>query len=480
MLGLGGGLALAVVDRAIIQWMLPASPSENGASFAGPETRLQFHSRPDLAPHPITVLTAAGPLGDGYMLLSPAIDNGPTDGLVIVDNQGEPVWMNPVPGRSVHNLQVQRYRGEPVLTWWEGDFVAGHGNGEGVIADTTYREIARVRAAGSHQVDLHAFRITPHDTALFAAYSQVPDATAARGQPILEGVVQEIDIATDTLLFEWHSHGAVDLDESFLDFPSDTDKPYDYIHVNSIAEDLDGHLLVSARNTSTVYKLNRSTGDVLWRMGGKRSDFTITSEAEFSWQHDAQRQPDGTLTLFDDQSPPTPSRGLILKVDETARTVALVREFRRPTQVSSNTRGNVQVLPNGNVFVGWGGEPFASEFGPLGDLRFDLALWPGELSYRAFRFPWRGRPTEAPAVVATRPTTGGTVVFASWNGATDVAHWEVLGGTGPDQLRVVAKVPRVGFETVVNVSPALAFVTARALDANGTILGTSPTVQSGV
>ena len=477
--GIGGGLVLAAVDRAIIESMAsreaPRSPTPGASLEAGPEARLRFRSRPDLTPQPVAVLTVAGPVGDGHVFLSPQIDNGPSDGLVIVDNRGEPIWINPVSGRAAYNLQVQLYKGAPVLTWWEGTFDAGHGFGEGVVADMSYREIARVTAANDMQVDLHAFRISAQGTALITAYGQVPGVTTDGGQPILDNVVQELNIATGELLFEWRSYGAVGIEESYA-LPGAV---LDYFHVNSVAVDLDGHLLVSARNTWAVYKLHRSSGAILWRMGGKRSDFSVAPDAEFAWQHDAQRQPDGTLTLFDDQAPPTPSRGLALRVDEAARTVALVREFKRPAQVSSDTRGNVQVLPNGNVFVGWGGAPYATEFGPLGDLRFDLALWPGELSYRAFRFPWRGRPSDPPAVAAELPSSGGTIVFASWNGATDVSQWQFLAGASKDGLSVATTVPRSGFETTARLQSRWAFVAVRAVDANGTALGTSATIRVG-
>ena len=479
VIGVVGGLVLAAVDEAVILRLFQGSAQASSPAGATPDPRLHFRSRPDLAPHPITVLTAADQVSDGLVFLTPGVDGGQGDGLVMIDNHGEPVWINPLSDLRAFNFKVQRYRGAPVLTWWEGVVVGGHGQGEGVLADTTYREIARVRAAGGLQCDLHEFLITPQDTALITAYAQVPHAAAPGGQPILEGIVQEVDIATGRLLFEWHSYPTVRLAESCAPDPSDRTQPFDYFHVNSIDVDTDGHLLVSARHTWTVYKLHRSTGAILWRLGGKHTDFAAAPAAAFSWQHDARRQPDGTLTVFDDEAPPTPSHGLRLQIDETARGVSLVRAYTHPAPISSDTRGDVQILPNGNVFVGWGGAPFASEFGPAGDLRFDVALWPGELSYRACRYPWRGQPSGSPAAAAEKTSSGGAIVYASWNGATDVQRWQILAGATADGLQIAATAPRGGFETAVTLPSAWPFVAARALDATGVVLGTSPVIQVG-
>ena len=475
-IGVAGGLAVAVgVEEAVVARALlgrgrpPAFP---GAAPTDP--RLHFWSRPDLAPHPIAILTPADRVADGYVFLTPGVDGGQADGLMIVDNRGEPVWIHPVSEPTIANLRVQQYRGKPVLTWREGQNVEGHGLGECVVADGAYREIARIRGANGQQCDMHEFLISPEGTALVTAYADVADASTG-GRHVLEGIIQEIDIATGKLLFEWHSLGVVAVDESYYK-AADASHPFDYFHINSIDVDLDGNLIVSARHTWTVYKLDRSSGAILWRLGGKRSDFTIDPAAAFSWQHDARVHPGGRLSLFDDAYPPTPSRAIVLQLDEVSKTVALVQGYRHPTRISSGTRGNVQLLPNGNAFVGWGGAPFASEFGPAGNLRFDLALWPGDLSYRGFRCVWRGRPSDQPAVAIRRPSSGGTIVYASWNGATDVQTWQILTGDTSTRLQVAASATRRGFETVIALPSVRRFVVARALDGSGTVLGTSALV----
>ena len=255
--------------------------------------------------------------------------------------------------------------------------------------------------------------------------------------------------------------------------PTTGQQVYDYVHLNSIEVDRDGGLLVSARNTSTIYKIDRTTGEIVWRLGGKRSDFTMGDGAAFSWQHDARRQADGTLTLFDDSATPGHSRALILEVDETTRTARLVREFAHPKGLLAASQGNVQVLPNGDLFVGWGSQPFFSEFAPDGTLRFDATFPAGVQSYRDIRSPWVGRPADAPAVEVDTNVSSGLTVFASWNGATEVAGWEVLGGASAGSLRTVGSAARSGFETTIAIAEQPTVLVVRALGRDGRTLGTS-------
>ena len=145
----------------------------------------------------------------------------------------------------------------------------------------------------------------------------------------------------------------------------------------------------------------------------------------------------------------------------------------------SGTQGNVQLLPNGNVFVGWGSAPVLSEFSHDGDLLFGASFPPQGESYRAFRFPWKGRPQDAP-VIAAEPGPGDedeVKVYASWNGATEVATWQVLAGGGPGTLKALASAPRKGFETVITVKTTDPYVGVRALDASDEVLASSRAIK---
>src|SRR5262249_52349403 len=156
----------------------------------------------------------------------------------------------------------------------------------------------RVRAGNGYQADLHEFQLTAAGTALLTVVQPVPADLRAVGGPaagtFLDGIVQEVDVVSGRVVFEWHASDHVALTESYAP-PQD---PFDFFHANSIDVDTDGTLLVSARHTWTVYKLDRKTGAVIARIGGKQSNYTFAAGASFYWQHDARRQPDGTITIF--------------------------------------------------------------------------------------------------------------------------------------------------------------------------------------
>ena len=378
------------------------------------------------------------------------------------------------------DLRVQRLRGRRVLTWWEGVVFGGYG-GSWVIADESYRPIGRVRAGNGYKGDLHEMLLTSRGTALITIYNETTrDLTsiggAAEGK-VVEGIVQEIDVRTGKVLFEWRSLEHVALDETHEPQVSQ-DGNVDYIHINSIDVDRDGHLLVSARHTSAVYKIHRRTGKVLWRLGGKRSDFALGPGVAFGFQHDARRHEDGTISLFDNVlSLPTQregtSRAIRLRLDERRRTATLVRQYRAPGQRLGWAMGNAQQQPDGGLVIGFGMDGSNAEVGPQGAINLDLAFVGASVSYRTYRSRWVGRPEELPRVGTAPLADGRTAVHASWNGATEVAAWRVLAGSRRTDVRTVRTVRRSGFETAVAVPGSPAWVAAVALDADGRELGRS-------
>ena len=453
------------------------------------EQTRSFRSRPDLSPPSIDVVTQAHDTAPGYIFV--AAKNGPEeyspaqDGPLILDNSGEPVWFRPLQNEDEDTMdfKVQDYRGEPVLTWWEGVHT-GYGRGEYVIADSSYREISRVRAGNGYEGDHHEFLISPQQTALLDIYGKVYNVDLSpvggpRNGAVLDGIVQEVDIETGEVLFEWHSVEHVGLDEAYAEPPMNSKWPFDYFHINSIDIDHDSNLLVSARRTSAIYKIDRITGEVIWRLGGKKSDFEMRPGTRTAYQHDARRQLDGTITIFDngDSNVDDQSYGLVLKLDMEKMRAVRVRKYAHPDKVLSETQGNVQVLPDGNVFIGWGSEPVLSEFASDGELLFSANFPPEAESYRAFRFPWSGQPDDDPAVAAESGPDGEVTLYASWNGATEVATWQVLAGPNPEELEAVASVPRKGFETAITVDVSEAYVGVRAKNGSGRVLGSSKVVE---
>jgi hypothetical protein len=440
----------------------------------------RFRSRPDLRPPLVEITQPARDTAPGYVFLAPkrkVAQAGP----MILDDAGELVWFQPLDTEGVTDFKAQRYDGRPVLTWWRGKSDRGVGDGHYVIVDDAYREIATVSAGNGLTGDIHEFLITPRDTALITIYHRLPADLAKIGGPkegaILEGVVQELEIPSGRVLYEWHSWPEVALEESYAKVPkaergAEADA-YDYFHINSVGEDADGDLLVSARNTHAVYKLSRDEKKVLWRLGGKRSDYELGPGVRFAWQHDARRQPDGTLTLYDNVSDEEvkerSSRVLVLRLDDASKQATLVRSYEHPSGLLATTQGNAQFLANGHVFVGWGSQPYFTEFDREGRVLLDGHFGvEGTDSYRAFRLDWTGRPVEHPRV-----RLAGDIAYVSWNGATDVDRWQVLAGPDPQHLQPIASEPKTGFETTVAVETNAPVVQVRALNARGAVIGSS-------
>ena len=441
-----------------------------------------FRSRPDLAPAAAELTTRARDTAPGYIFL--AIKEGAGEhGPMILDDNGQMVWFGKHP--QARDFKLQYYRGRAVLTWWEGAVVEGHGEGEYVIFDDSYREVRRVRSGSGYHGDLHEFLITPENTALLTAYTpETANLTSIGGPedgPVWGGMVQEVDVETGEVIFEWRSLDHVGIEESYTRYPPDNPGfRYDYFHINSIDVEPDDNLLISARNSWAAYKIVRKTGDVLWRLDGKKSDFEMGQRTRSAFQHDARRQKDGTITIFDNGAHPKvhdQSRAIDIGLDEDAMKATLLREYASPDRILATSQGNAQFLPDGHVFVGWGSAPCVSEFSHDGKLLMNASFPPNCESYRAFRFPWNGHPTDAPAVAIEHRGEGKVEIYASWNGATEVVNWEIVSGPGLGLMTPLGSVPREGFETAMLAQTNAPYIAVRAKDRSGGILGTSAPVE---
>jgi arylsulfotransferase ASST len=452
---------------------LSAAEAE-AASLRSPNDVRRFYSRPDLRPPRLTILRAAG-VSDDCLFLAPSSGPGQR-GVLILDGRGDIVWFHPTTPLTAMNFRTALFEGKPVLTWWEGRAERGLGRGKFIVMDSTYRVIARLPATG-RRFDLHEFELTRRGTALVTSHVVRPANLSSVGGPrrgkVIGSVVQEIAIPSGRVLFEWRSLDHVAIEESYARY---TGHAYDYFHVNSVDVDADGNLLLSARNTWAVYKVHRKTGKVLWRLGGKRSDFRMGAGTKFAWQHDARHHDGGRrISIFDNAATPPvrpKSRVLVIALDRRARYARLVREYAHPRRLRAPFMGNAQLLRNGNVVVGWGALPYVTEFHRNGDVRFDARLPAGGMNYRAFRLPWVGRPREPPRLVSQRES-GRRQLYASWNGATEVVAWRLAAGSRPEDLRPVLTRPKRGFETSLPLPASRGFAVAAALDANGRVLGRS-------
>ncbi len=437
-----------------------------------------FRSRPDL--RPAAVKSIQGHQTGPDVFLTPM--RGPVQrGPLIVGPAGRLVWFHPLRSKEkAADLRVQRYHGQPVLTWWQGYENAGVGKGEDIIVDDHYRLVETVKAGNGLKADLHEFTLTPQGTALITAYRLVRWNASAMGgskrSAVQDCVVQEIDIPTGLVLFQWDSLDHVPVSDSYSRSPK-PHNPYDYFHINSVQQAPDGSLIISARNTWAVYDINHQTGRVNWTIGGKHSSFKMGRGTSTAYQHHARIRPDGLFTIFDDGDAPRvhpQSRGLVERVNLAKRTVTLVRELDHSPKLLTPFEGSVQTLRTGDLFVGWGALPYFTQFTAGGKQIYDGRFVDQNSSYRAYRFVWSATPSNPPAV-AGFDSGHRTRVYASWNGATDVSAWRVLAGSSSTALKPARQAASSGFETEITIRRQ-AYLEVEALGRAGRILGRSGVV----
>jgi hypothetical protein len=432
-----------------------------------------FRSQPGLRPVALTFTQNAAPASDGDIFVAPntsPIQEGP----MILDPRGRLVWFRPFPRGSnmlVNDLRVQSLYGRPVLTWWQGIRNTGFGqsHGVGVILDDHYQQIATVRAGNGLQAGGHEFLVTPQDDAYVTASS--PVLVPGRRVPVIDSVVQEIDIRTGLVVLDWHALDHVPLSESV----TPQGRWLDAYHINSVSIDAAGNLVISMRDTSAIYDVDRRSGQVLWTLGGNRSSFTMGAGTITAFQHDAVVQPDDTLAVFDNEDG-RPSRGLHERVDLSTMTATMITAYHHSPPLKSLVEGDMQLLADGDAVIGWGSEPYLSEYNASGTQILD-AHFDGPINnYRAYRFPWTAQP-ESPPAVALVGARRGVRLFVSWNGATDVSSWRVLAGPAPGALKAVATAATTGFETDIPVSRSARYYVVQALDAAGRVLATSRRIR---
>jgi hypothetical protein len=359
------------------------------------------------APPPVSILTSVGNIGRGDIFITPTGDtdtyaNGPE----ILDSHGNVVWFHAIPqGQTASDFRTQTYRGQPALTWWQGTGLGSLSSGTDYIYNDRFQQIATVNAGNGLSADGHEFLITPWNTALILAYTTATANLTAIGGPadqtVINGVVQEIDIATGRVLFQWNSEDHVPFSQSEQPLPASASTPWDWFHINAVHLDSDGNLLIDARDTWTTYEVDRFSGNIIWQLGGKDSSFTLQaapgqtldSAGEiFAWQHDPESLGNGVYTFFDNDSSGTPllpsSRAVTVRLNQWTHTATLISAEDQPEGLSAASQGNAQTTSEGNLFVGWGALPYFSEFSPQGQLLLNAEFPVGVNTYRAYLLPW--------------------------------------------------------------------------------------------
>ncbi len=471
-----------------------------------------FVSEPHLHPMKITVNKFESETFSGFIFLAPYAFSSDQSygqpGALIVDNEGTPFWFRPLNSPNLMNtdFRVQTYKGSPVLTFWQGTLATppaytntpGGSSEPGScyhIFDQTYRLIKTVSAKKGFISDIHEFLLTPHNTALLLSTKAVPMDLTPYGGPkdgyVQDFAIQEIDLDTNDLIFFWDALEHIPLSDSYVSATTLTDNIWDAYHLNSIGLTNDvNDIVVSSRSMWTIYRINKPTGNILWSLGGKQSNFTIESGAEFSWQHDARFLADNLVSMFDDNSNSStlstpPSHGLILKLDFNAMTASVHRSYYHDPNITVASQGNTQSLKNGNKFIGWGQSQYYSEFAEEGNtedtpslnLLYEAEFPTNNYSYRAYKHEWTGTPYYPPSI-AVKGKCQQITVYASWNGSTETMEWQVFAGSKPTKLSLIETASKSGFETSIPVTNKGPYFQIKAVDVRGRILGESKILKS--
>ncbi|KAK5162811.1 uncharacterized protein LTR77_011183 [Saxophila tyrrhenica] len=417
-------------------------------------------------------------------------DSGP----VVLDLAGNLIWTNAsFGGENPHamNAKVQEYKEEQYLTFWAGD---DYDHGHCYMLDNEFNLAYNVSAVGDRLwADPHECKITSDNTALLIAYNHTSADTsntnvADLGPYIVDAIIQEVDVESGELLFQWRASDHFADDNEYLKtsydapFARHSKKYRDYFHMNSVDKLANGDLLVSIRHTHSFMRIEKDTGDILWAFGGTSTDFKDLSngEADFKWQHDARwiDEGRGLLGLFDNALSENSwydapySLGKIIHLDTENRTAELVHSYHSLEKAKSTSQGSFQFIPSrgseeqDQVFIGWGSVPaFTIHDAKTEELLCETHYAPSLFqyyefakSYRTVRAPreW----TATPAAWDPNAVAEGGRVYVSWNGGMTVRWWvlqRIHRHARGDELRDedwedVETVERDGFETAFELA----------------------------
>ncbi|KIK57482.1 hypothetical protein GYMLUDRAFT_98597 [Collybiopsis luxurians FD-317 M1] len=434
--------------------------------------------------------STAGQIEPGLIFLAPRGTDVKSPGPLIFDKSGDLIWDGTQYGQTL-TFRMSTYKNESVILLWTGQIQAsGVGFGYDLIINNKYEIIANFTAdLDGGLADFHDIVITPNDTALITAYQpktwDLISYNISDGW-LLDSVFQEVDPSTGKALFTWEASDHVDVTSCYADPGSSgtsESNPWDFFHVNAVNKDNSGNYLISSRHCHTLYYIGPD-GNIIWTIGGKNSSVTMNTNTGFAWQHDARWRNGGTqISLFDNagtswELDSSNSRGILLDYDQAGNSVSLNKEWIPFNITVSESQGNVGVLDSGNTVIGWGQIPYFSEYDANGQFLYVVQFGVGDVqSYRAYTFNWTGNPTTRPSVFVETDDSN-TTIYASWNGATEVASWQLSGSTAESpQLAIpISNYSRSGFETtmaVTNSSTNFKYYQVAAFNSNKKIIAYS-------
>jgi hypothetical protein len=513
------GLAAWNSDNAPLGVSASKSQDESADLF------YQFVTRPDIAaPKWDVKIYDEDALAPGYWFVAPYKDlkqvsysawNGPH----IYDGNGELIWSGSPMFQhyNTYDFRATEYDGRHMAS------LITHVDEAGFIFDSTYQvqktvnmtsnvpDWAADKLRDERTANMHEFYVIANGSRVLMLTKVFEHTSVEESKTIgfngnctakWEGF-KEVDLATGEVLFEWNSHGHIGLDEGTIEpvnllcsrtLPHGYDSP----HENAIDKFDDGDYLLSARYTDTIYKISHRDGSIVWRLGGKKSDFHFKDdEATFKRQHFArvldQNKTHTVVSMFDnsvgkaanDDVKHARSRGLILalRTDTTPMTAEVVQKFELSERRRIRAKGDLQVLPNDNAFICWSKASELSEHSPDGRVLMEAAFKLRSAgTYRGYKFPWVGQPSAPPDIKSfthQSDNVRNTTVYVSWNGATEVKTWNVYGtNSSDDDVRLITSAKRQGFETMLTFDGYAETIYVEAVDLRGNFLGRSGTFKT--
>ncbi len=443
-------------------------------------------------------VTTHGTPADHLLFLTPG-GNASARGEGIYEPNGHLVYWRHAPpgGLRDDNLSVVRFDGNRYLAIWAGTQLgAGYGNGYVYLYDDHYHLVGRLTTSGfpSDWIDMHEFQLTPQGDALIGIFEPISLTIGSDTETVLQYVVQKLSvvkhgyhISTGSLLFQWDSLMQVPVAQSQSPNPGRNGAVWDYFHGNAISQDSDGNLVISARNTWGIYKVDDRPGSpafgrLLWQVGAPGAGDSTLAEP-WCYQHDVVALGNGEYSLYDDGgtgpgcllgSTAHPSRGLIISVDPNTNpaTTTLIRSYTHSPAIYSGFTGSTERMNNGDVLIDWADNPEITEYNEAGtQVKMDMTL--SEWSYRAASLPWQGYPTWRPSV-DSYISGGKTDVWMSWNGSTEVTRWIVLAGPSSSQLTPIKRYwYKTSFETMATLGHVYPWIAVEAVSSSGQVLSRS-------
>ena len=376
-------------------------------------------------------ITVCGNPADGKLFLASIPDRSdtlPVCYMMILENNGFPAFFRKARGQAF-DFKKQR---NGLLSY----MLRKAGPDYYYTMDNTYTVVDSYTTQGGYNLDMHDFQIMPNGHVLMIGDDrQIMDLSqiVAGGDTaavVVGSVIQELDNSKN-LVFQWRTSDFFNITDAVIDL---TRKVVRYSHVNAIEIDHDGNIMISSRNQSEVTKIDRDTGQIIWRMGGNNNEFTLEGDTQwFSCQHDIRRLATGNVTVYNNgnQNNPIESRAVEYALDETNMIATVVWEYRNDPPIYARAMGSARRLPGGNTLIGWGRSPAAdvTEVHPDGTIALELTFLNKVNTYRVFRYPWEGVAAEP---CAWADTTGGELrLHFTKFGDRDVSSYDVYRGTSP-------------------------------------------------